>query len=604
MAIILALKHWRHLLMGAPKFEIWSDHKNLTYYRNPQDLTRRQAQWHQLLQEYNFTLHHKPGSLNQIANFLSHGDSPEKGVKDNESIVVLDPAQFCTLELRALTLRDDEAIMEEIRQRTTQRDDKVKQALQQKYKDYTEENGIILYKGLIYVPNDKGLQERIIYAFHNTIIAGHPGPYKTVEYITRNYWWPTIMGQVQRYCHGCEGCQSNKPHVGTTTAPLNPHTIPEEPWQNVSLDFIGPFPKSRGYDMILAVVDMLTKALVIIPCNQEISAMGTAELFMKHVTMEKGMFRKVVSDRGTQFNSKFTKELWKLLGVEQNMSTGYHPQTDGQTERANQEIEKYLRFFVDKRQTNWADWLPMAQFAINNRVNQSTGYTPFFLNHGRHPYDGFSPKKIQVSNQSAEDFAKGMAKALDDAKAALQRAQAISKEDYDRSQKPSRNYAKGDKVWLEGTNIATTRPSKKLDNKRYSPFKVKCKIRASAYELDLPCNWKTRLNNPFNERDLSPYVPPVSEIQMPTRPPPTLIDQQGEPHYEVERILDSRIFKKSLQYKVKWQNYPMSESTWQWADNLKDAPQKIKEFYKAYPDAIRDEPRRQTRQRAIEIPIT
>lgn len=595
LAVILALRHWRHLLMGAPKFEIWSDHRNLTYYREAQNLTRRQARWYSELGEYDFDLHHQAGKLNQIADFLSRGGDLKKGVKDNENIVMLKPEIF-----RPLTFVDDEGIMEEIR-KTKEWDDKIKTALKNKDENYKEMNRVVIYKGLVYVLKNRKLREKIIAAHHDTIIAGHPGQHKTTEYVTRNYWWPTMSGQIARYCVGCIRCQESKPRVGTPAAPLNPHEIPSEPWQNISVDFIDPLSESRGYKMIMVVVDMLTKEVIIEPCSEEISGRGTAELLFKKVVMKKGLFRKITSDRGPQFVLGFMKELWEMLGTKTNLSTAFHPQTDGQTERLNQEVEKYLRIFIDERQTDWADWLPMAEFALNNRKNRSTGYSPFFLNHGRHPYDGFSPKKIRGKNDSAKEFAKRIAHVMDDAKAALKQAQEKMKEGYDAHRRPAREYRIGDKVWVENNHIQSTRPNKKLNSKRYGPFKVVKKEGASAYRVALPPHWRTRLHPVFNESLLTPFVEPVTDIQQERRPPP-LREEEGGNHYEVEKILDccSRRYGRhtALQYLVKWKGYPHSENSWEKEDSVKGAPAKVKEFHRTHPSA----PKPPT-LRSLEIPL-
>ena len=112
------------------------------------------------------------------------------------------------------------------------------------------------------------------------------------------------------------------------------------------MDFITGLPESQGYDAIYAIVDhALTKAAVLIPCTKEIDALGTAELLFKHVFKRFGLPQQIISDRGPQFASKVFQELCKHLGIKSKMSTAYHPQTDGQTERFNQDIEVYLRIY-------------------------------------------------------------------------------------------------------------------------------------------------------------------------------------------------------------------------------------------------------------------
>jgi hypothetical protein len=238
-------------------------------------------------------------------------------------------------------------------------------------------------------------------------LAGHPGRHKTAELIQRNYWWPGLPGHVTKYVKACEVCQRTKPRVGPLAAPLHPHDPPPDPWHTVSCDIIGPLPESNGFDAILVLVESLTKLVIAIPTSSTLSAEGAARLYRDRVFPRYGLFKKFISDRGPQFVSQFTTALHKALGIEANPSTAYHPQTDGQTERQNAEIEKYLRAWINERQDDWSEWLPMAEFAINNRVASATGVSPFFLNHGRHPHMHIAPARAS-RNESALQFATRM----------------------------------------------------------------------------------------------------------------------------------------------------------------------------------------------------
>ena len=139
------------------------------------------------------------------------------------------------------------------------------------------------------------------------------------------------------------------------------------------MDFIGPLPESAGYDFILNIVDRFSKFIVLVPCNSTIDSLGLAKLLHDHVFSRFGIPRRIISDRGPQFASNFTKELAKILGIELAISTAYHPQSDGQSERMNQEIEKYLRAYCSYHQNDWSNWLSSCQFAMNNTVKSSTG---------------------------------------------------------------------------------------------------------------------------------------------------------------------------------------------------------------------------------------
>ena len=148
------------------------------------------------------------------------------------------------------------------------------------------------------------------------------------------------------------------------------------------------------------------------------------------------------------------KDLHQLVGTRTNISMAYHPQTDGQTEWMNQEIEQYLQIFVNKQQTNWVDWLSLAAFSYNDKEQTSTRHSPFFLNHGRHPNKGIEPRR-KVKSQAAQDFADNLTKARTEAQAALIKAAKTMKTFYDKRLAEAHNYTRGDKVWLEGSNITT-----------------------------------------------------------------------------------------------------------------------------------------------------
>ena len=351
----------------------------------------------------------------------------------------------------------------------------------------------------------------------------------------------------------------------------------------MSVDIIGPLPKSRGYNAIMVVVDQgNTKQVIAIPTTIEQTAEGTARLYRDHVFKRVGLFKRIISDRGKEFVSSFMKELFTMLKVEMNPSTAYHPQTDGQTERVNAEIEVYLRQWVNEKQNDWAEWLAIAEFALNNRASSATGESPFFLNHGRHPRMNVEPRR-DLKNESAMEFAARMKKSWEDAKSALDYASDLMKAQVDKHRADAREYNIGDKVWLEATNINTKRPSKKLDDRRYGPFEIIKKVGRSAYQLKLPKTWKA-IHPVFNEALLTPYVPPEAKHQKkPPPPPPDVVD--GHEEFEVEEILAARKIRGKLQYLVKWKGFAREDNTWEPAEHITHADEELENFYRAHPDA-------------------
>jgi transposase InsO family protein len=594
LAIMTALAEWRHHLMGAANdFEIWTDHQNLGYFKKPQKLNRRQARWVTELANYHFTLHHKPGKTNQKADLLSRRADHETGEKDNENVTMLKPETFWKVEL----VSEDDDFLARSRRRHANRDAIVTKKLILKEKGWAEADNLVMWKGRVYIPIDRKLREDIIRKHHDSTLAGHPGRYKTHELITRDYWWPRILSDIRKYVEGCESCQRTKPKHTFPAAPLHPNQIPTQPWEHISVDIIGPIPESAGNNAILVIVDRFSKMIKVIPTSTGITSLGVARCFRDHVFRSHGIPRKVISDRGSNFVSAFMRDFYKLLEIESNASTAYHPQTDGQTERINQEIEHYLRVFCSYHQSDWSEWLPLAEFSYNDKTQMSTGHSPFFLNYGFHPRKGTGYRR-EVRVEAVQEFADRMRKTRAEAESALKKAAEDMKQFYDRKRSESYNFKIGDRVWLEATNISSDQPMKKLDDKRYGPFKILSKHGESAYKLALPVTWKS-IHPVFNECVLSPFKPAEYPSQRKPPPPPS-VSVDGYEEQEVEEILDSRLRRDQLEYLVHWKGYPREEQEWLKAAELQNAPQSIAEFHRKHPAAPRPMPVMRLRFQALQ----
>ncbi|SJL06853.1 uncharacterized protein ARMOST_10195 [Armillaria ostoyae] len=584
LAIMLALAEWRHYLMGALEdVEIWTDHQNLQYFRKPQKPNRRQARWVTELAEYHFILKHKPGTANVKADLLSRRSDHDQGEDDNGDITVLSPEHF-----RAMIMPTASETHERVRTATRQKElwDKGIAASLEHERGITEKDGILYYDNRVYVPRHSSLRGEIIAQSHDHITAGHPGIAKTRELIQREYWWPKIQKDVEAYVKGCETCQRTKSNTQAKTAPLHPNAIPTEPWTHISVDMVTGLPDSNGHDALLVIVDRFSKAIILVPCNVELSAAGWARILRDHVYAHHGMPQVVISDRGPQFVSAFMKELYRMLDITQNVSTAFHPQTDGQTEQVNQEVEKYLWIFINYHQTDWVDWLPLAEFAHNNRAHSATGKSPFMILYGRNPrIMPDSPRTPNAKVPAASDFSKAIAQIHKETELALEQAAGRMKTQYDKHKRPAMEYHVGDKVWLDATNLHLPRPKKKLDDKRVGPFLVLEKTGASAYKLKLPPHWK--IHPRFNEKLLSPFVPPSFPNQeQPPPPPPDLID--GEEEWEIEEILDSKTRKVRakrgqpsatvIDYFIKWVGHTREHNSWVTASEMGNAQEAIAEY--------------------------
>ena len=242
------------------------------------------------------------------------------------------------------------------------------------------------------------VKAEVLQAYHDSPLAGHPGSTKTVGLVQREYWWPTIFGDVRSYVRGCDRCQRTKALRQTRARVLHPNEVPEGPWQIVTVDLIGELPESNGYNAICVLVDRFSKQMHAVPTTTKLTAEGMAKIYRDHVFRLHGLPRKIIHDRGTQFDAKMMKELYKLLHIEGNPSTAYHPQTDGQTERVNQELEQYLRMYINHHHGLTGSPWPSS--------HTTTGLTQQWEHHHSMSLQGFtqiggqqSPHKEQMNRQ-------------------------------------------------------------------------------------------------------------------------------------------------------------------------------------------------------------
>jgi hypothetical protein len=321
-----------------------------------------------------------------------------------------------------------------------------------------------------------------------------------------------------------------------------------------------------------------------VPTNSNVTAEDTADLYIRNVFKNHGLPRDIVSDRGTQFVSKFTRRLLELLDVKGNRSTVYHPESDGQTERVNQTLEQYLRIYCDFHQDDWYQLLPLAEFVYNNAKNSSTGMSPFYANYGYHPRATAKVRTEQGTYEhlAAEGLIDHLRQVHEELQSNLETAQQTYKRKYDRKAKPAPSFKVGDLVWLNRKNIEMTRPSPKLDFKRFGPFKITKIVGESklAFELELPPQW--RIHNVFHASLLDLYHANEIEGRMQLVPePPEIVE--GEPEYEVKEVLDSKIRGRTLLYYVDWIGWGPEERTWEPTEHLTHAEKLVAAYHQRHP---------------------
>jgi len=310
-----------------------------------------------------------------------------------------------------------------------------------------------------------------------------------------------------------------------------PNSIPEKPWTHISADFITKLPLAQGYDSILVVVDRLTKIVHFIPTTEKMSAEGLARLFRDNVWKLHSLPKSIISDRGPQFAAGLMRELNEMLGIKSKLSTVFHPQTDRQTKRINQELEQYLRMFIDHRQEQWSEWLGTAEFAYNNKVHSSTRISPFKANYGQDPRIGFKERK-KGKYMGAEKFMEKMKEIQEEAKAGLRKAQKDMRKYADRKRSDTEEYKVGDLVMLSTKDLKyqmVGRRTEKLTKRFVGPYKVKEIVSSNLVKLELPSTVKIHLV--VNISRVRRYVEQVEE-QRKEQLAPVII--KGEEEWEVE----------------------------------------------------------------------
>lgn len=212
---------------------------------------------------------------------------------------------------------------------------------------------------------------------------------------------------VDNYIKQCNTCQHVKHSHDHPAGLLQPLPIPVGVWQDLSMDFVEGLPKSEGYSVIMVVVDRLKKFAHFIPVKHPYNAMMIAQLFMDIVVKLHGLPKSIVTDRDTIFVSTFWKQLFKLYRVNLSLTTAYHPQTDGQTERVNQCLEMYLRCSDQDSPKTWKSWLSLAELWYNSSSHSSLGCSPFKALHGYDPNLGAAPLPTCTEPSSVTDVVTG-----------------------------------------------------------------------------------------------------------------------------------------------------------------------------------------------------
>jgi transposase InsO family protein len=433
---------------------------------------------------------------------------------------------------------------------------------------YTLSQGIIRYKGRVWLGSSPDIQRQIISALHDSPIGGHSGFPVTYSRIKHLFYWKGMKQAVRNYVQSCSTCQQAKPDRSRYPGLLAPLPVPPHAWHSISMDFIEGLPRSGTVDCILVVVDRFSKYGHFLALSHPFSAPKVAKLFLDQVYRLHGMPDNIVSDRDRVFTSAFWQQLFTLSGTQLCMSSSYHPQSDGQTERVNQCIETYLRCFVHACPSKWSHWLPLAEFWYNTNSHASLDRSPFEVLYG-HP-----PKHFGLHHNSAilvTDLDQWMQEREVVSKLVQQhllRAQSRMKK-YADQHRSERVFSVGDRVYLKlqpyVQSSVTRRSNQKLAFRYFGPYTISQRVGAAAYKLQLPDS--AQIHPVFHVSQLKAVI---SRHQVVTASLPVHHDALQIPI----QVLQSRLIQKGgatvAQVKVLWSGMDESLATWEDLKALKD----------------------------------
>ncbi|UYV62930.1 hypothetical protein LAZ67_2002542, partial [Cordylochernes scorpioides] len=479
LAIVWAIGKFRPYLFGRP-FKVITDHHSLCWLTNLKDPAGRLARWALRLQEYDVSIVYKTGRMHKDADCLSRNPIENTEKVFNDDI----PTLFLLSDISKEQEKDPyiTGIIKEISQPSpAKKDNKFEVVNGILYRKNYDPTGLPL---LLVIP--RHLRMEILGDLHDAPTAGHLGFAKTYDRIRRRFYWPGMYRSVRRYVGHCQDCQRRKSVPQLPPGYLRPIPPPDRPFQKVGIDLLGRFPISQGKKKwIVVCTDYLTKYAV----TQSLGSGGAQEIakfLLEEVILKHGAPREIVMDRGRNFQSRLIQELTKNCHIKKKTTTAYHPQTNGLTERLNRTIADMLSMYMDLDQKNWDEMLPFITFAYNTARQESTGFTPFFLVHGREAETTLDTIFPYSSASEGEEFIQLVASRAEEARQIARhhifKAQETNKLNYDARHK-GKVYQPGDLVWIF-TPIRRVGLSEKLLKRYFGPYKVIKKISDVTYEVE------------------------------------------------------------------------------------------------------------------------
>ncbi len=600
LAIIRAFEHWRpELKLTELLIKMFTDHQALTSLMKDKELSRRQMRWVQKLVDFNFKIMYRSGKQNIKVDALTRWvDSVSRSSEDErvryQWITILTSNR---MKIADLEKNIEKSIYKQILE-TNEIDENctlLREAIARdeaqcediKLKNCRVQNEILYKDSQLWVSFNELLQMNLIREIHDQPSINHSEILRTVKIIKRNYYWSSMRKTIDRYIRNCYVCQRSKTSRNKSNDLLQPLSISEQRWQDIAMNFIIDLSDSYDYNAILTVICRLSKERHYISCitdDEDITAEKTAEMLIQWVYWTHDLSSFIVSDRDSQFTSILWKFLCKRLNISLRLFIAYHLQIKDQSERVNQNVKRYLRFFCSYMQNDWSKWLLMIEFVNNNVLSSVIFLIFFFMNKNFHSRMSFDSDIIEYESirerlqiDRVKNISEQMNKTLIFAREALIKTQEQMTNQANKHRKKI-NYKIELKMFLNERNIITARSFKKLNDKMLDSFQITESV-DSFYKLKL--SETMHIHDVFHSELLRSAVDDSLSDQKNESSRSIVINDEDE--WEINDILNSWRYRRRLQYRVKWKSYD-NDLNWYNADDdeFMNAQEMIDDFHIKY----------------------
>ncbi|GJY88493.1 retrotransposon protein, putative, ty3-gypsy subclass [Tanacetum coccineum] len=555
-AVVFALKMWRHYLYGT-KCVVFTDHKSLQHILDQKELNMRQRRWLELLSDYDCEIRYHPGKANVVADALSRKER-SKPLRVRALVMTIGlnlPKQILSAQSEAR--KEENFINEDLHGMINKLEPRADRTL--------------CLNNQSWIPCFGDLRALIMHESHKSKYSIHPGSDKMYQDLKKLYWWPNMKAEIATYVSKCLTCAKVKIEYQKPSGLLVQPEIPQWKWENITMDFVTKLPKTAaGQDTIWVIVDRLTKSAHFLPMREDDTLEKLTRQYLKEVVSRHGVPVSIISDRDGRFTSHFWKSLNKALGTRLDMSTAYHPETDGQSERTIQTLEDMLRACVLDFGKGWDKHLPLVEFSYNNSYHTSIKAAPFEALYGRKCRSPICWAEVGDSQLTGPEIIHETTEKIVQIKSRIQAARDRQKSYADVRRKPL-EFQVGDKVMLKVSpwkGVIRFGKRGKLNPRYIGPFKIIAKVGTVAYRLELP-EKLSRVHSTFHVSNLKkcladePLAIPLDEIQVDDKlhfieEPVEIMDR------EVKRLKQSRI----PIVKVRWNSRRGPEFTWEREDQM------------------------------------